>query len=142
MNVLVTLYYLAGVTGMVLLVVRVVRTRRGSGGPVHDRYEVAFVNGGPARVVDSALAALQADGRLVVGGPGIVAVVRPTAYDPVERAVLEAHAVAPHGALHHLRLAVMRHPAVQEIGEGLAARGLVVPRRSGGPRRGGVPRSS
>ncbi|MFF1508124.1 TIGR04222 domain-containing membrane protein [Streptomyces sp. NPDC058326] len=125
-NVLVTLYYLAGATGIALLVTRVVRTRRAPGGAVHDRYEAAFLNGGPARVVDTALAALQADGRLAVGGPGIVAVVRPTAYDPVERAVLQAHAAAPHGALHHLRLAVMRHPAVQEIGEGLAARGLVV----------------
>ncbi|MFH9727192.1 TIGR04222 domain-containing membrane protein [Streptomyces sp. NPDC017254] len=126
MNVLTTLYYLAGVTGITLLIVRVARTRGGPGGPVHDRYEAAFLNGGPARVVDSALAALQADGRLAVGGPGIVAVVRPTAYDPVERAVLQAHAAAPHGALHHLRTAVMRHPAVQEIGDGLAARGLVV----------------
>ncbi|MFD3535626.1 TIGR04222 domain-containing membrane protein [Streptomyces sp. NPDC058664] len=125
-NVLATLYCLAGATGIALLVTRVVRARRGPGGPVHDRYEAAFLNGGPARVVDTALAALQADGRLAVGGPGIVAVVRPTAYDPVERAVLQAHAAAPHGALHHLRLAVMRHPAVQEIGEGLAARGLVV----------------
>ncbi|MYV65949.1 TIGR04222 domain-containing membrane protein, partial [Streptomyces sp. SID2131] len=35
-------------------------------------------------------------------------------------------AAAPHGALHHLRLAVMRHPAVQEIGDGLAERGLLV----------------
>ncbi|WP_406063229.1 TIGR04222 domain-containing membrane protein [Streptomyces sp. NBC_01077] len=126
MNVLTALYYLAGVAGITLLITRVVRTRGGPGGPVHDRYEIAFLNGGPARVVDTALAALQADGRLAIGGPGIVAVVRPTAYDPVERAVLQAHAAAPHGALHHLRLAVMRHAAVQEIGDGLAGRGLVV----------------
>ncbi|MFJ8662027.1 TIGR04222 domain-containing membrane protein [Streptomyces sp. NPDC093795] len=126
MNVLIVLFYLAAAAGITLVVTRVVRSRGGPGGPVHDRFEVAFLNGGPARVVDSALAALQADGRLAVGGPGIVAVVRPVAYDPVERAVLQAHAAAPHGALHHLRLAVMRHPAVQEIGDGLAARGLVV----------------
>ncbi|MFD3992700.1 TIGR04222 domain-containing membrane protein [Streptomyces sp. NPDC058583] len=125
-NVLVALYYLAGITGITVLVTRVVRTRGGPGGPVHDRYEAAFLNGGPARVVDTALAALQADGRLAIGGPGIVAVVRPVAYDPVERAVLQEHSAAPHGALHHLRMAVMRHPAVQEIGDGLAVRGLVV----------------
>ncbi|MFC9797278.1 TIGR04222 domain-containing membrane protein [Streptomyces sp. NPDC057695] len=125
-NVLVAVFYLAGAAAVVLLLTRVLRTRRGSGGPVHDRYEVAFLNGGPARVADAALTALQADGRLGIGGPGIVAVVRPVAYDPVERAVLQAHAAAPHGALHHLRLAVMRHPAVQEIGDGLAGRGLVV----------------
>ncbi|WP_073907546.1 TIGR04222 domain-containing membrane protein [Streptomyces sp. CB02009] len=126
MNTLVTLYYLAGVTVIAVLVTRVVRTRGGPGGPVHDRYEAAFLNGGPARVVDTALTALQADGRLAVGGPGIVAVVRPVAHDPVERAVFEAHAAAPHGALHHLRMTVMRHPAVQETGDGLAVRGLVV----------------
>ncbi|KOX31582.1 TIGR04222 domain-containing membrane protein, partial [Streptomyces sp. NRRL F-6491] len=126
MDVLLPLYYLAGAVAVAVLVTRVVRARGGSGGPVHDRYEAAFLNGGPARVVDSALAALRADGRIAVGGPGIVAVVRPTARDLVERAVLQEHAAAPHGALHHLRLAVMRHPAVQEIGDGLAERGLLV----------------
>ncbi|MGW1515046.1 TIGR04222 domain-containing membrane protein [Streptomyces sp. NPDC002394] len=126
MDLLIALVYLAAAAGVVLVIARVVRTRGGPGGPVHDRYELAFLNGGPARVADTALAALQADGRLAIGGPGIVAVVRPTAYDPVERAVLEVQAAAPHGALHHLRLGVMRHPAVQEIGDGLAARGLVV----------------
>ncbi|MDX2564558.1 TIGR04222 domain-containing membrane protein [Streptomyces sp. TX20-6-3] len=126
MNVLVALFHLAGITVITVLVTRVVRARGGPGGPVHDRYEAAFLNGGPARVVDAALSALQADGRLAIGGPGIVAVVRPVAHDPVERAVLQEHAAAPHGALHHLRLAVMRHPAVQEIGDGLAGRGLVV----------------
>ncbi|MEU0401305.1 TIGR04222 domain-containing membrane protein [Streptomyces sp. NPDC006197] len=126
MDFLLVLVYLAGAVGIALVITRVVRTRGGPGGPVHDRYEVAFLNGGPARVVDTALTALQADGRIAIGGPGIVAVVRPTAYDPVERAVLQEHAAAPHGALHHLRLGVMRHPAVQEIGDGLAARRLIV----------------
>ncbi|KQX55818.1 MULTISPECIES: TIGR04222 domain-containing membrane protein [unclassified Streptomyces] len=126
MDLLIVLVYLAGAAGIALVITRVVRTRGGPGGPVHDRYEAAFLNGGPARVVDSALAALHADGRLAIGGPGIVAIVRATAHDPVERAVLQEHAAAPHGALHHLRLGVMRHPAVQEIGGGLAARGLVV----------------
>ncbi|MFF8839184.1 TIGR04222 domain-containing membrane protein [Streptomyces sp. NPDC015130] len=126
MNTLVVVYYVAAAVAVVLLVTRVVRSRGGSGGPVHDRYEAAFLNGGPARVADTALAALQYDGRIAIGGPGIVAVVRPVAHDPVERAVLEEHAAAPHGALHHLRLAVMRHPAVQEIGDGLAGRGLIV----------------
>ncbi|MFF5638943.1 TIGR04222 domain-containing membrane protein [Streptomyces sp. NPDC012825] len=126
MDLLIVLYYLVAAVAVALLVTRVVRSRRGSGGPVHDRYEAAFLHGGPARVVDSALASLHADGRIAIGGPGIVAVVRPTARDLVERAVFQEHAAAPHGALHHLRLAVMRHPAVQEIGDGLAERGLLV----------------
>ncbi|MFF8277193.1 TIGR04222 domain-containing membrane protein [Streptomyces lateritius] len=126
MNALAIVFHLAAATCAVLLIIKVSRTRAGAGGPVHDRHEAAFLNGGPARVVDAALAALQADGRIAIGGPGIVAVLRPTAHDPVERAVLQVHAAAPHGALHHLRMTVMRHPAVQEVGDALAARGLIV----------------
>lgn len=90
-------------------------------------YEAAFLSGGPARVADSALAALHADGRAVIGGPGIVSVRHALAHDPVERAVFEQLAAAPTGALHTLRRAVMRHPAVQEVGDSLAARGLMTP---------------
>ncbi|MET8840302.1 TIGR04222 domain-containing membrane protein [Streptomyces rubiginosohelvolus] len=132
MNTIALLATLAVVVSSVLLVVKAVveRSRRpspGSGVALHDLYEVAFLNGGPARVVDTALTALHADGRLVVGGPGIVAVQRAQANDPVERAVLQELAAAPNGALHVLREAVMRHQAVQEVGDGLAARGLLVP---------------
>ncbi|ROV64789.1 TIGR04222 domain-containing membrane protein, partial [Streptomyces globisporus] len=132
MNTLALLATLAVVVSSVLLVAKAVaeRSRRPSPGPgvaLHDVYEVAFLNGGPARVVDTALTALHADGRLAVGGPGIVAVQRAQANDPVERAVLQELAAAPNGALHVLREAVMRHPAVQEVGDGLAARGLLVP---------------
>ncbi|MEU3702911.1 TIGR04222 domain-containing membrane protein [Streptomyces anulatus] len=132
MNVLALLATLAVVVSSVLLIVKSVaeRSRRPSPGPgvaLHDLYEVAFLNGGPARVVDTALTALHADGRLDVGGPGIVAAQRVQANDPVERAVFQELAAAPNGALHVLREAVMRHPAVQEVGDGLAARGLLVP---------------
>ncbi len=131
-NVLALLATLAVVVSSVLLIVKAVaeRSRRPSPGPgvaLHDLYEVAFLNGGPARVVDTALTTLHADGRLAVGGPGIVAVQRAQANDPVERAVFQELAAAPNGALHVLREAVMRHPAVQEVGDGLAARGLLVP---------------
>ncbi|MBV7243564.1 TIGR04222 domain-containing membrane protein [Streptomyces sp. MW-W600-10] len=132
MNVFALLATLGVVVSSVLLVVKAVaeRSRRPAPGPgvaLHDLYEVAFLNGGPARVVDTALTALHADGRLAVGGPGIVAVQRAQANDPVERAVFQELAAAPSGALHVLREAVMRHPAVQEVGDGLAARGLLVP---------------
>ncbi|MET8330573.1 TIGR04222 domain-containing membrane protein [Streptomyces sp. NPDC005181] len=125
MNVVALLATLGIVVSSTLLITGLAKARRGPGGPVHDLYEAAFLNGGPGRVVDTALTALQTDGRLVVGGPGIVAVTRPVAHDPVERAVLQAHAAAPSGALHTLRDAAMRHPAVQEVGDGLAARGLL-----------------
>ncbi|MEV0492095.1 TIGR04222 domain-containing membrane protein [Streptomyces atratus] len=125
MNIVALLLTLAVAVSSTLLIVGLSNDRRGPGGPAHDLYEVAFLNGGPGRVVDTALAAMQTDGRLAVGGPGIVSVQRPVAHDPVERAVLQEHAEAPSGALHTLRDAVMRHPAVQEIGDGLAARGLL-----------------
>ncbi|MFD4942142.1 TIGR04222 domain-containing membrane protein [Streptomyces sp. NPDC058409] len=127
MNTLAVLMDLGIVVSSVLLIVGLTRARGGSGGPAHDLFEVAFLNGGPGRVVDTALTAMQTDGRLTIGGPGIVAVQQVDARDPVERAVLQEHAMAPSGALHTLRDAVMRHPAVQEIGDGLAARGLLVP---------------
>ncbi|XIE80629.1 TIGR04222 domain-containing membrane protein [Streptomyces sp. SBR177] len=127
MNVLAFLYYLVFGPLAVVLVVKLRRIRRApAGGAVHDRYETAFLNGGPARVADTAITALHSDGRILVGGPGIVQVLRATAYDPVERAVLQELSAAPTAALGPLRFAVMRHPAVQEIGDGLAARGLIL----------------
>lgn len=129
MNVLAILLNLAVITTSVLLIARAVAAGRpvaGADSQIHDLYEAAFLNGGPARVVDTALTAMQSDGRLAIGGPGIVAVLRAEAHDPVERAVLQETAAAPSGALHTLRAAVMRHSAVQETGDGLAARGLLV----------------
>ncbi|WP_327352631.1 TIGR04222 domain-containing membrane protein [Streptomyces sp. NBC_01304] len=93
---------------------------------VYDPLEAAFLSGGPGRVVDSAIAGLHEDGRLRIAGPGIVAVVRPEARNQVEAAVFDVHAAAPNGALHTLRIGVMRRGAVQSIGEGLAQRGLMV----------------
>ncbi|MEU1089615.1 TIGR04222 domain-containing membrane protein [Streptomyces sp. NPDC005892] len=128
MNLLALLLTLGIVISGVLLISTALRSGRrytAPGAPVQDDHEAAFLNGGPARVVDTALTALHTDGRVMIGGPGIVSVVRAQPRDPVERAVLHELALAPNGALHILRLAVMHHPAVQEIGDGLAARGLL-----------------
>ncbi|MFE9456606.1 TIGR04222 domain-containing membrane protein [Streptomyces californicus] len=144
MNALALVLNIAALASAVLLVTTAVTagSRRPSAGPfpgVHDLYEAAFLNGGPARVVDTALTALYADGRVLIGGPGIISVQRPHANDPVERAVLQELSAAPSGALHVVREAVMRHPAVQEIGDGLAQRGLLVPpAASRGVRRWGL----
>ncbi|MFJ6854182.1 TIGR04222 domain-containing membrane protein [Streptomyces sp. NPDC091271] len=129
MNALALLLTLAVAVSCTLLVVatrRVGLRDSGTAVYVHDLSEQAFLSGGPARVVDTALTRMHTDGRLSIGGPGIVVVQRPEARDAVERAVLQELAAAPNGALHTLREAVMRHPAVQEIGDGLAARGLLV----------------
>ncbi|MBH0244252.1 TIGR04222 domain-containing membrane protein, partial [Streptomyces cavourensis] len=111
------------------------RTPVGAPYPVRDLYEAAFLNGGPARVADTALTTLYGDGRVLIGGPGIVSVRHEQAHDPVERAVFQVLATAPSGALHAVREAVMRHPAVQEIGDRLAERGLLVPPAASRPVR-------
>ncbi|MFG2648314.1 TIGR04222 domain-containing membrane protein [Streptomyces sp. NPDC048436] len=86
-------------------------------GTVFDPLEAAFLAGGPGRVTDAAIAALHEDGRLVVAFPGVVAIRSTEVRNPVEGAVLQAHAAAPSGALHWLRVGVMRSPAVQAIGD-------------------------
>ncbi|MFH9740416.1 TIGR04222 domain-containing membrane protein [Streptomyces roseolus] len=132
MDPLLLLLHLAAAAVLVRLFVLARRIRGGPSGPVRDVHEAAFLAGGPGRVADTALAAMHLDGRIVIGGPGVVAVVHRIAHDPVERAVLDSHAAAPSGSLRALRLAVMTHPAVQEIGDDLSARGLVT---LPGPRR-------
>ncbi|MEU6986023.1 TIGR04222 domain-containing membrane protein [Streptomyces sp. NPDC046324] len=128
MNLIALLFWATVITGSALLIARLRAARADRGGSVHDLAEAAFLAGGPPRVVDTALATLHAQGLIGVGGPGLVVVLRPDlrARDHVGRAVMEQLAAAPSGALHELRLAVMRSPAVQEIGDGLAARGLMV----------------
>ncbi|TXS57382.1 TIGR04222 domain-containing membrane protein [Streptomyces sp. t39] len=128
MTVLALLVWSAVIVSSVLLAVRVSAALRGT--PAHlapqlGAYEAAFLAGGPARVADAALASLHADGRIRVGAPGVVSVVSTTARHPVERAVLDAPALAPSGALAAVRGEVMRAPAVQGIGDALAARGLL-----------------
>ncbi|MFE1793813.1 TIGR04222 domain-containing membrane protein, partial [Streptomyces sp. NPDC059525] len=102
----------------------------------HDLSEAAFLAGGPGTVVDAALVALLGDGRLVAGGPGIVHEGRRArGADPAERAVLSALRAAPSGWLYQVRYAAMLDPAVQEVGDALAARGMVSAPGSGRGRR-------
>ncbi|MET9696568.1 TIGR04222 domain-containing membrane protein [Streptomyces sp. NPDC006529] len=129
MNALAVLVWVTVIASSVALHLGIRRFRTRPAGPVprlHDLSEAAFLSGGPGRVVDAALVSLLCDGRLVIGGPGIVhALPGVRAHDPAERAVLQAHAAAPSGALHVLRAAAMRDPAVQETGDALADRGLI-----------------
>ncbi|MFD4119611.1 TIGR04222 domain-containing membrane protein [Streptomyces niveus] len=130
MDLLVTTLRIAIPLSIVTLLVGVITLRsRGGVSTVHDLLEVAFLGGGPGRVAETAIVAMHSDGRLGIGGPGVVAVYSNVAHNPVEQAVINEHALAPHGALHGLRLAVMRSHAVQQVGDSLAARGLLVPAR-------------
>lgn len=130
MDLLVTTLRIAIPLSIVTLVVGVITLRsRGGVSQVHDLMDVAFLGGGPGRVAETAIVAMHSDGRLGIGGPGVVAVYSTVAHNAVEQAVINEHALAPHGALHALRLAVMRSHAVQQVGDSLAARGLLVPAR-------------
>ncbi|MFK8849874.1 TIGR04222 domain-containing membrane protein [Streptomyces sp. Ac-502] len=132
---------LAVVASALLLVVRTVRIVRAVPRPKYrsasqyELWEIAFLAGGPARVADAAIAGMHQDGRLAVGGPGVVSLRQSVAYDPVETAVLDSLARTPDGALDTLRRHVMRAPAVQAIGDRLAKRGLMRHPRAGRPWR-------
>ncbi|WKX73084.1 TIGR04222 domain-containing membrane protein [Streptomyces sp. XD-27] len=131
MSALVPLLYAVVGGGSVAVVAGTAASRRVStalraGARAYDVTEAAFLAGGPGRVADTAIAAMCEDNRLAVGAPGVVAVLRPVARNRVEQALLEAHARAPHGALAALRTALMRSAEVQEIGDRLAERGLMV----------------
>ncbi|MER5869123.1 TIGR04222 domain-containing membrane protein [Streptomyces sp. NPDC002044] len=135
MNLLALALWIGVSASTVLLFLGLRRSRPQAPGPasgLHDLSEAAFLSGGPGGVVDTALVSLLADGRLVVGGPGIVHV-RPgaRAADTAERAVLQAHQGAASGWLYQVRYAAMLDPAVQETGDALAARGLLSPPGSG-----------
>ncbi|MFD9263391.1 TIGR04222 domain-containing membrane protein, partial [Streptomyces sp. NPDC059538] len=137
MNLLAVAIWIAVLVSSALLITGLRRARSAPAGPapapaLHDLSEAAFVVGGPGTVVDVALVSMLGDGRLVAGGPGIVQV-RPgaRAADPAERAVLQAHRGAPSGWLYQVRYTAMCDPAVQEIGDALAARGLITPPGSG-----------
>ncbi|MFF4320595.1 TIGR04222 domain-containing membrane protein [Streptomyces sp. NPDC001568] len=139
MSILIALVWIAVVTSTTLLLISLRRARPPVAGPaprLHDLSEAAFMAGGPGAVVDAALVSLLGDGRLAIGGPGIIHVRSGArAGDPAERAVLLAGREAPSGWLYRIRYAAMLDPAVQEIGDALAARGLVAAPGSGRGRR-------
>ncbi|MER5929479.1 TIGR04222 domain-containing membrane protein [Streptomyces sp. NPDC002054] len=116
-----------GSTGWAALGIRRARGAALPGPAPLDLSEAAFLTGGPRRVADAALVSLCYDGRMMIGGPGIVQVrTGARGNDPGERAVLEVFGSAVSGALHPLRSAAQTHPAVRETGEGLAARGMLI----------------
>jgi hypothetical protein len=55
-----------------------------------DVYDIAFLAGGPERVIETALVVLVESGRVRVHAPGELATVDPTRRHPVEAAVLDA----------------------------------------------------
>ncbi|MFJ8228624.1 TIGR04222 domain-containing membrane protein [Streptomyces sp. NPDC094448] len=100
--------------------------RRKKSRRVRNRYEAAFLSGGPARVADAAVAELHRQGHIDVVPPGIVVVRKSRApQGAVLRSVLDLAREADNSALTTLREAAMLSPAVQAIGDELARRGLL-----------------
>ena len=66
-----------------------------------DVYDIAYLAGGPARVVDTALVALVQTGRVRVHSPGRLATVDLARRHPVEAAVLDA--IGPAGTARSTR---------------------------------------
>ncbi|WP_263164691.1 TIGR04222 domain-containing membrane protein [Streptomyces sp. SCSIO ZS0520] len=127
---LTALVYVLVLGSAVRLLTGLHRARSSAAAPgesARDVLEAAFLAGGPGRVADTVVVAMHLDGRLAVAEPGLLGVRRAEVRHPVEQSVLDAHALAPSGALHWVRTGVMRGPQVQALGDGLAARGLLVP---------------
>ncbi|MFE7190718.1 TIGR04222 domain-containing membrane protein [Kitasatospora sp. NPDC057541] len=85
----------------------------------------AFLAGGPGRVFDTALVRMHRAGHVVVSRSRLVTVTADRPQDAVERAIVEAVGPSRSLDLDPLRLAVMRSPGVQAIGDELAGRGLL-----------------
>ncbi|MEV0533431.1 TIGR04222 domain-containing membrane protein [Kitasatospora sp. NPDC050463] len=87
--------------------------------------DTAFLAGGPGRVFDTALVRMHQAGRVVVNRAGFVTLTTEQPYDAVDLAIIDAVGPTRQRDLTALRRAVMRAPAVQELGDRLADRGLL-----------------
>jgi hypothetical protein len=98
-----------------------------SSGPARDLdvYEIAFLAGGPDRVVDAAVVALVESGRVRVHAPGQLAVVDPTRRHPVEAALLDAVGTRGHRSVDTIRWRCGRDERLTGLGRSLAAAGLL-----------------
>ncbi|WP_170211721.1 TIGR04222 domain-containing membrane protein [Saccharothrix australiensis] len=137
------LYWIALAVSLVFAIAARVRPRwtRGSvPAGVLDRYDLAFLTGGPRRVVETAVAALIGSGALRSARDGAVRVVgSPRSDNPVERAVLADAARYRHRTLALLFTAVSEHDAPRAVGDRLVRRGyLVAPSTAGRWLRRGV----
>jgi uncharacterized membrane protein YgcG len=88
-------------------------------------YEVAYLAGGPDRVVDTAVVVLVESGRVRVHAPGELVVVEPGRSDPVEAAVMDAIGTQGHRSIDTIRWRMAGDERVAELGRSLAAAGLL-----------------
>jgi hypothetical protein len=90
-----------------------------------DLYDIAFLAGGPARVVDTAVVDLVATGRVRIHAPGELAVADPSRRHPVEAAVLDAIGTRGHRTVDTVRWRVMDDDRLHAVGRRLVDAGLM-----------------
>jgi hypothetical protein len=94
-------------------------------GPALDVYDIAFLAGGPARVVDTAVVALLGSGRLRLHSPGHLATANLSRRHPVEAAVLDAVGPIGHRSVDTIRWRVMEDDRLLDVSRRLRQAGLV-----------------
>lgn len=90
-----------------------------------DLYDVAFLPGGPDRVIDTALVAPVESGRVRVHAPGELAVVHPGRQHPVEAALMDAVGTQGHRSVDTIRWRLAGDDRLRERERTLAAAGLL-----------------
>ena len=106
-----------------------------------DLYELAWLAGGPDRVVDTALVALVRSGRVRAHSPGELATVELTRRHPVEAAVLDAVGPSGHRSVDTIRWRVAADDRLLDVGRSLQRDGFLTRfELSGASRRGAATR--
>src|SRR5688572_19271141 len=95
------------------------------GGLDLDVYDIAFLAGGPARVVDTAVVALLRTGRLRLHSPGQLATADLSRRHPVEAAVLDAVGPTGHRSIDTISWRVVEDERLLDIGRRLRRAGLL-----------------
>ena len=93
--------------------------------PDLDVYDIAFLAGGAARVVDTALVALVESGRVRVRAPGVFAVFEPARAHPVEAAVMDAMGTQGHCSIDTIRSRVAEDARIGALGRSLCSARLL-----------------
>lgn len=94
-------------------------------GPALDVYDIAFLAGGPARVVDTAVVAMIRSGRLRLRSPGHLATAELSRRHPVEGAVLDAVGPMGHRSVDTIRWRVIEDDRLLDVGRRLRQAGLL-----------------
>ncbi|MGY0057603.1 TIGR04222 domain-containing membrane protein [Streptomyces sp. LZ34] len=99
----------------------------GAGRDCLSLYEAAFLSGGPGRVGDLALVAMDRQRRLLLAHTGWVTVVDPDGRDELERSVIAAIGPRGQSPVPPVRAALAAAAPVRALADRLVAAGLAVP---------------